>query len=58
MTRDDERWMTRHQQALGPLAAWLLGPGHKRMGWQYWRLRVYAAAVRVHRWLWVRGIEV
>lgn len=56
MTANDKRWMARTEELFrAAYVAWVQPPGSRiRIG----RFRVYGALVRVHRWFWVRGIEL
>lgn len=56
MTEADRAWVDRVQLALMPLWRLVVCPGRPLAGSVGWR--VYCAAMRSHRWLWVRGVKL
>lgn len=55
MTREDRQWMVRVNDLLAPLWPWVKPAGSSI---KPWRLAVYGALMRAHRWAWVRGLKV
>lgn len=55
MTKEQTRWMRRSAQVFASIGHWVAPGGH---GLLCWKLQLYSALLRLHRWLWCRGIEV
>ena len=51
---ESEFYVQEGTRFLRPFQRWLLPPGKRSM----WRFRVFGALASVHRWLWVRGVEL
>lgn len=56
MTREDRLWIARMDALFGAIwRRWVQPPGQRiRVG----PLRVYVLTLRVHHWLWRRGVKV
>ena len=54
---NDQRWMARQGDLFAPLRSWCELAAVAPI-WRVWRLHAYVGLLRVHRWLWLRGVEV